>query len=209
MPAVQVGVPPSGPATESNPPTSEPQQTAQNVKSERTKLIEVSKTVSVPYKELVIYSGAHTSAEGLRNASSTVVYFLRYHDDPVVHPASFEEAEALMPLTLEYGMLSGHALLMLEHALQEVYLPLLNNYTNVLIGSGSAAGNVGPDKLTQEADAAANRMIIQKSGSGRAGARSNEFIISMSGFAAELTMGRHAEVCITGGTHSATGSGRC
>nr|KAJ3423035.1 Dynein heavy chain 10, axonemal [Polyrhizophydium stewartii] len=54
------------------------------------------------------------------------IYFLRNKSGPIPMPKSAADAAANMPRALEIGFFSGHALLMLEKVLQEIYLPMLS-----------------------------------------------------------------------------------
>ncbi|KAI8825885.1 dynein heavy chain and region D6 of dynein motor-domain-containing protein [Fimicolochytrium jonesii] len=54
------------------------------------------------------------------------VYFLRNKPGAIPIPSSPEDAEHSLSSWLEIGHFSAHALLMLEHVLSEVYLPLLS-----------------------------------------------------------------------------------
>ncbi|KAJ3299892.1 Dynein heavy chain 10, axonemal [Borealophlyctis nickersoniae] len=54
------------------------------------------------------------------------VYFFRNMRGPIPIPKSVTDAQITLPKWLELGYFSGHALLMLEQVLSEVYLPLLS-----------------------------------------------------------------------------------
>ncbi|KAI9009714.1 dynein heavy chain and region D6 of dynein motor-domain-containing protein [Gaertneriomyces semiglobifer] len=75
-----------------------------------------------------------------RLTEMNAVYFLRNKAGPIPYPKSAAEAQIVLPDWLEIGYISGHALLMLEQVLSEVYLPLLNNIS------------IGDDRQTSKAD---------------------------------------------------------
>eukprot|EP00842_Homolaphlyctis_polyrhiza_P003630 jgi/Hompol1/4268/HPOL_001758-RA len=54
------------------------------------------------------------------------IYFLRHKPGAIPMPKSSTDAATTMPNFIEIGYFSGHALMMLEKVLQEVYLPLFS-----------------------------------------------------------------------------------
>ncbi|KAL3856163.1 hypothetical protein ACJMK2_010948 [Sinanodonta woodiana] len=54
------------------------------------------------------------------------VYFLRNTPGMVALPNSLEEALQMLPGFFEFGLLNGHSLVMLEHIITQVYMPLLS-----------------------------------------------------------------------------------
>ncbi|KAL5017096.1 hypothetical protein ScPMuIL_006685 [Solemya velum] len=54
------------------------------------------------------------------------VYFLRNSPGMVPLPNSMEEAAQMLPAFFETGLLNGHSLIMLEHVICQVYMPLLS-----------------------------------------------------------------------------------
>ncbi|EGF80533.1 hypothetical protein BATDEDRAFT_25191 [Batrachochytrium dendrobatidis JAM81] len=59
-------------------------------------------------------------------AEINAIYFLRNSSGPISYPTSANDAANIMSHHLEIGYFSGHALLMLERVLQEIYLPMLS-----------------------------------------------------------------------------------
>lgn len=91
----------------------------------------------------------------------------------------YTESQILMPKWLELGYFSGHALVMLEQVLLEVYLPLLNNTDfNEPMSSTTLAGETSqiPDGRSGETDRGGQKGEGLKS----------EFVVSMQKFASQI-----------------------
>jgi hypothetical protein len=61
-------------------------------------------------------------------AETRCIYFLRSQTGVIPTFASLQEANELMPTYLDYGVLNGHALLMLEQLLGQVFMPLFSHH---------------------------------------------------------------------------------
>jgi hypothetical protein len=123
------------------------------------------------------------------------IYFLKNVPGPVPMPKSSTDAEHSLPKVFEVGYFSGHALLMLEQTIMEVYLPLLNTYD--FSPEGAGASSLGPDSKQDGHHAVSGG----SGGGGLAGASNNgsgekssvkdmnlksEFVISMQKFASHI-----------------------
>ncbi|KAJ3018931.1 Dynein heavy chain 10, axonemal [Thoreauomyces humboldtii] len=116
------------------------------------------------------------------------VYFLRNKAGPVPQPRSADDAQATLPTWLEIGYFSGHALLMLEQVLSEVYIPLLNNidFAADAASADQAAGQTKqPVPIPSRGEAGHNAMAIDVSGP-PPGTKS-EFVTSLQKFASQIS----------------------
>ncbi|KAG9487629.1 hypothetical protein GDO78_007442 [Eleutherodactylus coqui] len=59
-------------------------------------------------------------------AESTALYFLRNTQETISEPNDMQEANDVMPMFLEYGILNGHYLLMLKQVFSQVFMPMLS-----------------------------------------------------------------------------------
>ncbi|XP_069071115.1 dynein axonemal heavy chain 10 [Pleurodeles waltl] len=55
-----------------------------------------------------------------------ILFFLRNTQESITELADMDEANELMPKKLEYGILNGHPLLMLQHVFSQIFMPLLS-----------------------------------------------------------------------------------
>ncbi|CAH2295752.1 dynein heavy chain 10, axonemal [Pelobates cultripes] len=59
-------------------------------------------------------------------ANSNALYFLRNSQETILEPNDIQEANDVMPMFLEYGILNGHSLMMLKQVFAQVFMPLLS-----------------------------------------------------------------------------------
>ncbi|KAM8866758.1 dynein axonemal heavy chain 10 isoform 2-T2 [Synchiropus picturatus] len=76
---------------------------------------------------VVYHTELHVAVDQVpeRFMNSRIFYFLRNTNETAVEPLDMMEAGSLMPRVLEFGLLSGHPLLMLQRNLSHVYVPSL------------------------------------------------------------------------------------
>ncbi|XP_078523750.1 dynein axonemal heavy chain 10 isoform X2 [Lissotriton helveticus] len=55
-----------------------------------------------------------------------ILYFLRNTQESITELADMDEANEFMPKRLEYGILNGHILLMLQHVFSKIFMPSLS-----------------------------------------------------------------------------------
>ncbi|KAJ3134855.1 Dynein heavy chain 10, axonemal [Physocladia obscura] len=121
-----------------------------------------------------------------RVAEVNSIFFLKNYIGPVPIPHSADEAESSMPEYFEIGYFSGHALIMLERVLTEIYLPLLNKTERAIPAN---LPSLGP-KITQAitvAVAAENDTSKHKVSSAKEDHLKSEFVICMQKFASQIS----------------------
>ncbi|XP_053327864.1 dynein axonemal heavy chain 10 [Spea bombifrons] len=88
-------------------------------------------------------------------ANSNALFFLRNTKETISEPNDIMEANDVLPMFLEYGMLNGHTLLMLKQVFSQVFMPLLsyNQHKN-----GDVSSQL--DQLQQTLDVELNGLDI-------------------------------------------------
>ncbi|KAJ3349859.1 Dynein heavy chain 10, axonemal [Entophlyctis luteolus] len=125
------------------------------------------------------YYKLHLCVETLPEKATEVnsMYFLKNVPDSIPVPQSAEDAERTMPKYFEMGYFSGHALLMLERVLTEIYIPLLNNSEHVAATTAAA-----PLAAAAESDSSKHKTSNTKDDHLR-----SEFVVSMQKFASQIS----------------------
>ncbi|TPX54389.1 hypothetical protein PhCBS80983_g05954 [Powellomyces hirtus] len=114
------------------------------------------------------------------------VYFLRNKIGPIPFMKSMEDAQATLPNWLEIGYFSGHALLMLEQVLSEVYIPLLSNidFAASRAVADQAAGTTAAPPPPTHAPPAADTSGHESS---QALGIKSDFVTSLQKFASQIS----------------------
>ncbi|PVD32839.1 hypothetical protein C0Q70_08286 [Pomacea canaliculata] len=124
------------------------------------------------------------------------IYFLRNSPGMVPLPNSIEEANEMLPLYFEFGLLNGHSLVMLEQIISQVFMPLMSHSqlrNGELAGAGSQSRTISQQETSpthrsqtpKEEEKDAEKVNVAES---RAKAMlRDEFLINMQKFAASIT----------------------
>ncbi|XP_059165934.1 dynein axonemal heavy chain 10-like isoform X2 [Physella acuta] len=120
------------------------------------------------------------------------IYFIRNTVGMVPLPATLSEAEEILPSYLEYGILNGHSLLMLEQIITKVYMPLLsfNQHRNGGVESSTAIKNQSRAVSRQETGTSTSKEETAKQDVVESKSKAllrDEFLINMQKFAAAIT----------------------
>lgn len=117
-------------------------------------------------------------------ADDSAFYFVRNSSGPIPLPSSIEEAEELLPPLFEFGSLTAQSLLMLEHLLTFVYMPLLSHSgqrneassdNSSQKGSTAQTADTGQD-LSKSSDESQSRVILR-----------DEFLMNMQKFSSHIS----------------------
>ncbi|KAJ3144485.1 Dynein heavy chain 10, axonemal [Geranomyces variabilis] len=142
----------------------------------------------IPPTEIVVTREAYRLHMCVQNVPDQVaevnsVYFLRNKPGAIPQPRSLEDAHNTLPAWLEIGYFSGHALLMLEQVLSEVYIPLLNNID--FAAEHAAADQAAGQASTTSAPAVTNATAAAAEATASQGTKS-EFVTSLQKFASQI-----------------------
>ncbi|XP_069475795.1 dynein axonemal heavy chain 10 [Ambystoma mexicanum] len=86
--------------------------------------IPLTKTIIQTIYHPVLHLAYNSIPEQFINAN--VLFFLRNTQEPIAEPKEMDEANSYMPKLVEYGILNGHPLMMLQHIFSQVFMPLLS-----------------------------------------------------------------------------------
>ncbi|KAM4590913.1 dynein axonemal heavy chain 10 isoform 1-T1 [Odontesthes bonariensis] len=87
-----------------------------------------------------------------RFLKSRTFYFIRDTPEIIVKPLDMEEAIAVMPRLLDFGMYSGHPLQVLQNRLVHVYIPMFTARQMATAGTSGQNKEVFPQEETSEED---------------------------------------------------------
>jgi len=121
------------------------------------------------------------------------IYFIKNSDEPVSTSPDAETMHSIMSSALDYGVLPGHTLIMLERLLKDIYIPMADPDASALAETMSRPDHMSQVSASVHSKAAETKAVEEGTDSVR-----NDFSVAAQKFTSQIS---HAIQQVTGNVH--------